>query len=139
MTLTRAQRAIVVDASIAIPLLQSDAEAFALWDAWRRRGDLVLAPPNFSIELANGLLGGTSIRSAARVVELLQLLTAAGYEVADRGATGIERAVQLAATHGLTVYDAAYLDLAIDVDGELATRDGGLRQAAGAEGVPVLP
>jgi predicted nucleic acid-binding protein len=38
----------------------------------------------------------------------------------------------------LTVYDAAYLDLAIDVDGELATLDRALRAAAEAEGVPIV-
>jgi predicted nucleic acid-binding protein len=46
-------------------------------------------------------------------------------------------ALRLAEQHGLTVYDAAYLDLAIDVDAELATLDRDLARAAVAEGVAV--
>ncbi len=38
--------------------------------------------------------------------------------------------------HRLSVYDATYLWLAIDVDGELATFDRDLARAAAAEGVP---
>jgi predicted nucleic acid-binding protein len=36
------------------------------------------------------------------------------------------------------VYDAAYLYLAMDVDGELATRDRDLIAAAAAEGIEVV-
>ena len=46
-------------------------------------------------------------------------------------------AVALAAQHGLSVYDATYLWLAMDVDGELATFDRDLARAATAEGVPL--
>ena len=41
----------------------------------------------------------------------------------------------LAERHRLSVYDASYLWLAIDVDGELATHDRDLARAALAEGV----
>jgi predicted nucleic acid-binding protein len=58
-----------------------------------------------------------------------------GIAIADRGPDGIDGAVVLADRHGLTVYDAAYLWLAIDVDGELATFDQALIRAAQAEGV----
>ena len=73
------------------------------------------------------------------VLELLGLLVIVGYEVADRGAAGVERSVQLAATHGLTVDDAAYLDLALEVDAVLATLDRRLRSAARAEAVTLVP
>ena len=43
----------------------------------------------------------------------------------------------LAERHRLSVYDATYLWLAIDVDGELATFDRALATAAEAEGVPL--
>jgi predicted nucleic acid-binding protein len=36
------------------------------------------------------------------------------------------------------VYDAAYLDLALEVDAALATLDGDLRAAARAEGLAVI-
>jgi predicted nucleic acid-binding protein len=45
---------------------------------------------------------------------------------------------RLAARHGLTLYDAAYLELARRVDLPLATLDQELRAAALAEGVPLL-
>ncbi len=139
MSLVRGQEAVVVDASMALPFLQGDAAAFATWDSWRANDDLVLVPPLFPIEVANALLRGTSIRSTSRVLELLSLLELAGYEVADRGSAGVARSVQLAATHRLSVYDAAYLDLALDIDASLATLDRDLRRAADAEGVPVIP
>ncbi|HVY35195.1 MAG TPA: type II toxin-antitoxin system VapC family toxin [Caulobacteraceae bacterium] len=45
---------------------------------------------------------------------------------------------RLAARHGLTLYDAAYLELARRKDIPLATLDRELRAAALAEGVPLL-
>lgn len=64
-------------------------------------------------------------------------LEAVGLETADRGAAGVRMAMSLAERHRLSVYDATYLWLAIDVDGELATRDRALAEAAAAEGVPL--
>lgn len=45
----------------------------------------------------------------------------------------------LAQKHGLTAYDALYLDLAIRRSATLATHDGRLHAAAQAEGLPILP
>jgi hypothetical protein len=47
-------------------------------------------------------------------------------------------ALDLADRHRLTVYDALYLELAADVDAELATLDRDLTRAARAEGVGVV-
>jgi predicted nucleic acid-binding protein len=46
--------------------------------------------------------------------------------------------LELARRHRLTVYDALSLELALRVQGRLATLDGALRQAAVAEGVTVV-
>lgn len=46
--------------------------------------------------------------------------------------------VALCRKHGLTAYDALYLELALRMGATLATRDGALRRAAGAEGVAVV-
>ncbi len=54
----------------------------------------------------------------------------------DRQAWGTT--ARLAERHGLTVYDAAYLELALRRSLPLATLDEDLRTAAGAEGVPLL-
>ena len=45
---------------------------------------------------------------------------------------------RLATRHGLTLYDAAYLELARRKDTPIATLDRELRAAAAAEGVPLL-
>ena len=63
---------------------------------------------------------------------------AAGVDVADRGLPGVFDALELADRHGLTVYDAAYLQLALEIDGELATLDRASARAALAEGVIVI-
>jgi predicted nucleic acid-binding protein len=44
----------------------------------------------------------------------------------------------LARTHGLSAYDAAYLEVAVRYGVPLATLDGALRTAAGAEEVEIL-
>ena len=50
----------------------------------------------------------------------------------------LELAFELARTHGLTMYDALYLELAKRKNTALATLDRHLRQAADVEGVPLL-
>ena len=65
----------------------------------------------------------------------LVTLRDAGVELADRGFDGLEAALVLADRHTLSVCDATYLWLAMDVDGELATFDKALIRAAEAEGV----
>lgn len=50
------------------------------------------------------------------------------------GATG-----KLAHEHGLSVYDACYLELAVRLNLPLATLDGGLRDAAKSCGIQLLP
>lgn len=138
MTLTRAQGAVVVDASAAIPFLQGDAAWRERWARWIGAGDVVVVPPHFPAEVANALLRGTSIKSTDHVIALVRELYATGLEVADGGLRGIEGAIRLAAEHDLTVYDAAYLELAIEIDGDLATDDRKLLGAAKAEAVPVI-
>jgi predicted nucleic acid-binding protein len=46
--------------------------------------------------------------------------------------------LQFSATHRLTIYDAAYLELAVRRNFPLATLDADLRRAAGASGVKLL-
>ena len=49
-----------------------------------------------------------------------------------------DETTRIARVHRLTVYDAAYLELAIRVGVPLATLDGQLQAAARSEGVPLL-
>lgn len=98
---------------------------------------MILVPAHFGHEVANALLRSARV-GAPETITMLGRLFRTGLAIADRGLGGLEGSVALADQHGLTVYDAAYLDLALDVDAELATLDRPLRAAAEAEGVVVL-
>lgn len=135
MTFQVPPAAVVVDASIAVDVLtEPDDPVEALWARWLDEGRSILAPPLIWLEVANALLRGKHLPSAIARTRL-EYLEASGLEAADRGPVGVRASLDLAERHGLTVYDAAYLWLAIDVDGELATRDSAVARAAGAEGV----
>ena len=56
----------------------------------------------------------------------------------ETGATAWTTTVKLADLHGLTVYDAAYLDLALRRGAALATVDKKLRAAGAASGLELL-
>jgi predicted nucleic acid-binding protein len=137
VTISRAQRAVVPDASVAVRFVLGDPTWIAAWRDWTTSSALVLVPAHFGHEVANALVRGARIGSQATGAALERVLRT-GFEVADRGLTGLVESVRLADQHGLTVYDAAYLDLAIDVDGELATLDGDLIAAAEAEGIEIV-
>ena len=95
---------------------------------------MLLAPAHFPAETANALIRGKSL-AAGDASARLDRLFASGVEIADRGIVGLNEALHLAELHGLTVYDAMYLQLALDVEAELATVDSSLRRAAESEGV----
>jgi predicted nucleic acid-binding protein len=137
LTLVLGQRAVVPDASAAVSLLLGDPSWIAQWRAWKSADAMVLVPAHFGHEVANALFKSVRVR-APEAMTMLGRLSRIGFEVADRGLRGLEGSVELANRHGLSVYDAAYLDLALDVGAELATLDGDLRKAAEAEGVPLL-
>jgi predicted nucleic acid-binding protein len=128
---------VVIDASVAVDLaLGEGAELPVALRGWIAEDRMLLAPAVYWTEVGHALLrraGQDSIAAASR----LGSLAAIGLETADRGAPGVRMALALAERHRLSVYDATYLWLAIDVDGELATLDRALARAALAEGVPL--
>lgn len=138
MTFTEGLRAVVVDASVAVRFLAGEAAWLDQWKAWTESDALVIVPPHFSAEVANALLRSVAL-PAVDVSARLEHLAATGLETTDRGWPGILGAVALAERHRLSVYDALYLDLAIDVDAELATLDRKLSRAARSEGLTVTP
>lgn len=126
---------VVVDASVAIAsALQEQPGAAAALERWAEEGRTRLVPATFWSETANGLLIGNRVEPNA-VRGHLADLSDLGLEVADRGLKGVLEAIGLARQHGLTIYDALYLYLALDTDATLATYDGDLGRAARAEGV----
>jgi predicted nucleic acid-binding protein len=135
VTFTAPPPPVVVDASFAVDGLTGDELANAAWARWAVEGRMILGPAIVWPEVGNAL---KSLRVAAeQIASHLETLEAVGLETADRGPRGVAFAVALAERHRLSVYDATYLWLAIDIDGELATRDKALARAAVAEGVPL--
>ena len=129
---------VVVDASVAIEFLDGDARWRAMFEEWAGDGVMLIAPAHFQAEVANGQLRSRRA-PAADVAIRMERLNTAGIETTDRGLAGLLEAIDLADRHGLTVYDALYLQLALDVDGGLATLDEALRRAAEAEQVELTP
>lgn len=124
-----------MDASVAVDGLLDEPAAVTAWERWADEGRSLLAPPIVWPEIGQALLRRQM--PPEEVAERLYVVQTAGLETSDRGVQGVAHALGLAKRHGLSVYDATYLWLAIDVDGELATRDGALARAAVAEGVPL--
>jgi len=126
---------VVVDASVAVgALIQGEARRIGIFDRWQADQRTTLVPGHFWAEVANGLLVGNHV-DAAKTQAYLSLLADFGVDVADRGLAGLADSVDLAARHGLTVYDALYLQLALDIDATLATLDADLARAATEEGI----
>lgn len=135
MTFSIAPAPVVVDASVAVDLAIGEREETPdAVRAWIAEGRMLLAPAAAWTEIGHAILrrlDGDAIRATRR----LEQVEAAGLQTADRGPAGVRAAMVLAERHGLAVYDASYLWLAIDVDGALATHDRELARAALAEGV----
>jgi predicted nucleic acid-binding protein len=137
MTFSAPPAPVVVDASFAVEALLEGGPSLDRWVEWIRDGRMRLVPTHFWAELANALLLGRRFEPG-RAALTVGAAARAGIETADRGLAGIADALDLASRHRLTVYDALYLQLAADVDGELATLDRDLARAARAEGVGVV-
>jgi predicted nucleic acid-binding protein len=134
----RPLRLVVVDASSMVEVIIGEPGWTERFAGWQQGGSLLVAPPHFRSEMANALLRGVRLEPLD-VIGRMQQLFLAGVDLIDRGFVGLVEAVELAARHGLSVYDASYLALALDLDGELATLDRALATAATAEGVALVP
>ena len=125
----------VLDASTALSWCFTDEETGNL----PTDGQAVV-PSLWPLELANGLLSGErrgriSHVQARRVWDALW--AALGVEV-DQSDGSFTAAWSLARDEGLSLYDAAYLELAMREGVPLATRDAKLAQAAWKRDVAVL-
>jgi predicted nucleic acid-binding protein len=134
---------VVIDNSVALAWCFEDEQTsgiMALLD--RVATDGAVAPGLFPIEALNGLLsaerrGRIDSGVRRRLAGFLRDLPIA-IDDETAGRLWNETAV-LAQAHGLSAYDATYLELAVRIGLPLATSDLALIAAAGAEGVPVLP
>lgn len=137
MSFTSALPVVVVDASSMLEVLAGDPLWTSRLQQWQSERALLVAPAHFAIEMANALLRGVRLDPLDAVARIGHLFRA-GIESVDRGLPGLYDSIELASRHGLTVYDAAYLQLVLDVEGVLATCDRALVRAARAEDIDVV-
>jgi predicted nucleic acid-binding protein len=132
---------IVVDASVAVCWLMPDerhAIADAAYQKITRGRDSAVVPSLWWYELRNVMIvnerrGRLDSAKTARALRLLR-----GLPVAIDTDVEEEALMQLARRHRLTVYDAAYVELALRAGHPLATLDAALSIAARAERVLLI-
>jgi predicted nucleic acid-binding protein len=106
-----------------------------------RQGDTIIVPSHWPTEILNGLLVASrrkrikADQPALFWDELARLPIATEPALTSAQAKAV---LALGERHGLTVYDAAYLELAHRRQFPLGTLDTDLRKAAQAEGVILL-
>ena len=129
----------VIDASVALCWLMPDErDAVALAAYARLSADTAIVPALFWFEVRNvlvinerrGRLDPAKTSHALRVLKPLPITSDS--EINE------DSLLRLAKSHRLTVYDAAYLEIAQRRGLALATLDVALAKAARAEAVPLL-
>lgn len=132
----------VLDASIALSwFIDRPAAAHAARVRRLLLQGKAVVPSIWQLEVANGFVSaerrGTLIPS--ETAELLQNLDVLlqSLEISQESGS-IRRLIGSARQFGLTAYDAAYLDLARELELPLATLDRHLEEAARKAGVPLL-
>ena len=127
----------VVHASVVVAWLFDEEEPRADRALERLEEDGTLVPQMWRLEIRNSLLTAERCGrlSAVEVKERLDALRSLPIRTDEE--PDLQSAFNLARAHGLSFYDALYLELAKREGAELATLDGALDQAAVAEGVPL--
>jgi len=132
---------IVLDASMIISALFPDERqpvALAVYQMVLDREEEAIAPPIFPYEACNVVM--QSLRRQRIDVktgnDYLEIIYGIPLRVDLQQA--MPNIVKLCAKHALTIYDAAYLELAKRLGLPLATLDGALAAAARREKVPLL-
>ncbi len=134
---------LVIDPSVALAWLLPD-ETTASANAVRKEieeGAQAWIPAHWWLEVGNGLLMAERRHriSSEKVDHALMLINALPLEEDEHTAGRLAgRTFALARKHGLTIYDAAYLELAQRRGATLATFDGLLAKAARKEKVAVF-
>jgi len=129
----------VVDVSVTASWLLPDEGDPISSAAYRRlESDDAVVPHLWWFEMRNLLIvserrGRIDARRTARALSLLAALPIRLDFAAEEGAL-----MDMARRHRLTVYDSAYLELALRERLSLASLDGALRAAAAAEGVSLI-
>ncbi len=128
----------VVDASVVLAWALPEAHNTAMLALQRVENDEAVVPGLWWFEVRNGLVVNerrgriTAIETDIFLQRIARLSTRVG------GAPDEALTMALARRHRLTVYDAAYLELAIREGLPLASLDTALIRAARAEAVPLI-
>ncbi len=134
----------VLDSSVTVAWFFADeagSSTDALLDELNREGRAFVAM-HWPLEVTNTLLIGERRKrcSAADSAHFLAILDALPIEMDEETASKAGTAtLALARSHNLTLYDAAYLELAMRRNLPLASLDKDLRAAARKNGVECLP
>lgn len=132
----------VLDASVALAWCFEDengSRADEILDLFTSANAIV--PAIWPLEVGNALLAGERRKriKPAEISRSLELLRNLDIQIAGRDSRlDMEDLVALARAENLSVYDAAYLFLAMREGVPLATMDRALEQSARRIGVPVL-
>ena len=131
--------AIVLDACAALAAVLPDEDSDygeAAVEAGLKEG--ILAPSLWPYEVQNGLLTALRRKRLAEenLGQVLEALRAFAPKLCPAEGLGTE--LRIAHQHTVSAYDAAYLALAIAVNGRLATTDQRLRAAAGSARVTLF-
>jgi predicted nucleic acid-binding protein len=133
---------VVVDASFVLSLALQEDSSFDPGEFARRlEEDGGFAPALWRLEVANALLiavrrGRISAAIRAEILSDLSLLPIVLDDEATTQAWTVT--LDLAEAHGLTIYDAVYLELAVRLQATLATHDQSLARAGREKGLEIL-
>ena len=132
----------VLDVSVALAWCFRDEATPAAWAVLERlEAETAVVPSLWHLEAANVLaLAERKGRiTAARTAQFIALIEALSIHVdAESASRTFGGTLALARGHGLTAYDAAYLELAMRLGIPLATKDRALTAGAQDVGIEVL-
>ena len=131
----------VLDCSVSAAwFLQDETSARATNVFKKLRSEEALVPSLWPVEMANVLAvaerrGQISVADSQRAVELILALPIV---IESDGRAILKRLGSVARQHGVSAYDACYLELAQRQGLPLATLDRSLTKAAKRSGIPLL-
>lgn len=139
VTTAIASESVVLDASVAISWLLEDQPEDVLVALTPLRLARAIVPSLWHLEVRNALLKA-SCKGRLRFSDIPRCLDDLdGLRITTDPLPDLASALDLAGQHGLSYYDAVYLELAKRRSTTLATCDTRLARAAISEGVTVVP
>ena len=129
---------LVIDASVSLNWALQEQNPLAETARERLQSDDALVPALWWFEVRNGLVVNERRKRISQEGSALFLDELARFPIAIDYSSDEIAVMALARRHRLTVYDAAYLELALRESLPLATLDAALAEAARREGVRVI-